>query len=252
MRGLEGRHAIVAGGAGGIGAAICRRLVEEGMSVTCADVSERRGTEVANLLSFEGYRVEFKYLDAGSAESWRALVDDHIRLDVLVTAVYSARGGVIDDLSDDDWTANFRVTLDGVFFGMRACLSRMDRGGSIINIASVAGIVGMPVNTGYGAAKSAVAGLTRTVAVTLAPRGIRANSISPGFIKTRALDGLGELLAGVEGDAETARRKLVEDIPVRDFGDPSDIAAAVAFLASDDAAYITGTDLVVDGGYTAR
>ncbi|MBB3862363.1 NAD(P)-dependent dehydrogenase (short-subunit alcohol dehydrogenase family) [Novosphingobium hassiacum] len=124
-----------------------------------------------------------------------------------VSAAYFARGGRFDPLADSDWADNFRVTLDGVFQDMRACTPRMSAGGAVVNIASVAAMVEMPVKAGYGAAKSAVIGLTRTVAVTLAPRGIRANSLPPGFATTKA---------------------------------PDDIAGTVAFLASDDAAFITG------------
>lgn len=249
MRGLAGRRVIVAGGAGGIGTAICRRLGEEGMQVVCADISEKRGHATAEALSREGLTVSFERLDSGDPVSWERLTANHARIDALVTAAYFARGGAVHDLSNEAWQENFRVTLDGVFFGMRACVQRMPRGAAIVNISSVAALLGMPVNAGYGAAKSAVSGLTRIAAVTFASQGIRVNSISPGFITTRALDGLGELMAAAHGGAEAAKQSLLARIPLGAFGQPADIAGTVAFLISHDAAYITGVDVLVDGGY---
>lgn len=249
MRGLAGRRVIIAGGAGGIGAAICRRLGEEGMQVVCADISEKRGRAVAEALSREGLTVSFEQLDSGDPASWDRLTANHARIDALVTAAYFARGGPVQELSNEAWKENFRVTLDGVFYGMRACLPRMPRGSAIVNISSVAALLGMPVNAGYGAAKSAVTGLTRIAAVTFAAQGIRVNSISPGFISTRALDGLSELMAEAHGDADAAKQSLLARIPLGDFGQPADIASAVAFLISQDSAYITGVDLIIDGGY---
>ena len=249
MRGLKGRQAIIAGGAGGIGAAICRRLGAEGMHVVCADISERRARTVALELAGKGLNVSFEHLDAGDPESWDRLAAGQLRVDALVNAAYFARGGPIQALSDEDWKENFRVTLDGVFYGMRACLRRMERGAAIVNISSVAALRGMPVNPGYGAAKSAVSSLSRVAAVTLAPQGIRVNSISPGFIATRALDGLSELMASAHGDAGAAKQFLLARIPLGAFGKPEDIAGVVAFLISDDAAYVTGVDVVVDGGF---
>jgi NAD(P)-dependent dehydrogenase (short-subunit alcohol dehydrogenase family) len=249
MRGLKGRRAVIAGGAGGIGAAICRRLGEEGMHVICADISERRGAALAGELSGAGLSVSFAHLDAGDPASWDRVAASAPRIDALVTAAYFARGGPIQALSNEEWTENFRVTLDGVFFGMRACLPRMQRGAAIVNISSVAALLGMPVNPGYGAAKGAVSALSRVAAVSFAPQGIRVNSISPGFIATRALDGLGELMATELGDADAAKQSLRARIPLGGFGAPADIAGAVAFLLSDDASYITGVDLLVDGGY---
>lgn len=251
MRGLKGRRAIVAGGAGGIGTAICRRLGEEGMQVVCADISEKRGRASADSLAAAGLAVSYEPLDAGDPASWERLAAGHPRIDALVTAVYFARGGPIPALSNAEWLDNFRVTLDGVFYGMRACAARMERGGAIVNISSVAALLGMPVNAGYGAAKSAVSSLSRTAAVTFASQGIRVNSLSPGFIETRALEGLCELMAETHGDAAGARHALLTRIPLGAFGRPADIGAVVAFLISDDAAYVTGVDLVVDGGFMA-
>jgi NAD(P)-dependent dehydrogenase (short-subunit alcohol dehydrogenase family) len=257
MRGLKDKTAIVAGGAGGIGSAICRRLCEEGVRVVCADASERRGLAVVDELRAAGGcgEVRFAALDAGAAESWSQLaawtVGTFGTPHILVNAFYAARGGPLEALSDDDWRANLRVTLDGVFYGMREIVPLMTSGGAVVNIASVAGHLGMPVNTGYGAAKAAVAGLTRSVAVTYAPRNIRVNSISPGFVQTRALDGLGDLMSTeAAGGRDAALAGLLDRTPTHAFGRPCDIAAATAFLASDDASFITGTDLVIDGGYT--
>ena len=256
MRGLKDKTAIVAGGAGGIGSAICRRLSEEGVHVVCADASERRGLAVVEeLRSAGGGEVRFAHLDAGAAESWSRLaawtVGSFGPPAILVNAFYAAKGGALESLSDEDWRANLRVTLDGVFYGMREIVPLMTSGGAVVNIASVAGHLGMPVNTGYGAAKAAVAGLTRAVAVTYAQHTVRVNSISPGFIQTRALDGLGDLMsAEAAGGRDAALAGLLERTPARAFGRPCDIAAATAFLASDDASFITGTDLVIDGGYT--
>ena len=139
----SGRRAIIAGGAGGIGTAICRRLGEEGVHVVCADISERRGRAVAEELSGQGLTVSFEHLDAGDPESWDRLASGQPCVDTLVTAAYLARGGQIQLLSNEDWKENFRVTLDGVFYGMRACLKRMERGAAIVNISSVAALLGI-------------------------------------------------------------------------------------------------------------
>jgi NAD(P)-dependent dehydrogenase (short-subunit alcohol dehydrogenase family) len=212
-------------------------------------ISERRGRAIARELAAEGLNVSFEHLDAGDPESWDRLAAGQLRVDALVNAAYFARGGPIQALSDEDWKENFRVTLDGVFYGMRACLRRMEHGAAIVNISSVAALLGMPVNPGYGAAKSAVSSLSRVAAVTFAPQGVRVNSISPGFIATRALEGLSELMASTHGEASAAKQSLLARIPLGGFGKPEDIAGVVAFLISDDAAYVTGVDLVVDGGF---
>ena len=214
------------------------------MHVVCADISERRGRAVVEELAREGLAVSFERLDAGDPESWDRFAAGQPRIDALVSAAYFARGGPIQALEGE-----FSRHTGRRLYGMRACARRMARGAAIVNISSVAARLGMPMNAGYGPAKSAVSGLSRIAAVTFAAQGIRVNSLSPGFIATRALDGLGELMASTHGDAAAAKQALLDRIPLGAFGAPADVAGVVAFLISDDAAYVTGIDLVVDGGY---
>jgi NAD(P)-dependent dehydrogenase (short-subunit alcohol dehydrogenase family) len=249
---LAGRVALVAGGAGGIGGAICKRLVEEGAIVICGDRSERRGAPVVDELVAIGGQARFQFLDAGSAESWVQAIGSirgrEGRLDILVTTFFSGRAGSIDDMPPAGWEQCFRATATGVFIGMQESLRLMADGGAIINIGSVAAHKGSPDNIGYAAAKTAVLSLSRNAALHSASRNIRINVVSPGAIQTPALDATLKALAARGSGNETPAG---DSAPLGRIGQPDDIAHAVCFLASDEAGYITGTELIVDGGLSA-
>jgi 3-oxoacyl-[acyl-carrier protein] reductase len=244
---MDGRVAVVTGGARGIGRAICHALAGLGMRVavgyrTRADLAEgvvreleARGVEA---MAFGGDLGE-----PGVAE--RAIREVHARwgrVDVLVNNAGLARDGLLVRLRDEDWAEVLRSDLDAAFYCLRAAARIMmrQREGRIVNVASVSGMVGNPGQANYSAAKAGLIGLTRTAAVELAPRQITVNAVAPGWIDTEMTQGLDE-----------RRQAVLARIPLGRAGTPEDVAAAVRFLVSPEAAYITGAVLVVDGGLTA-
>lgn len=253
---VQNRIAIVTGGASGIGAAACETLAREGARVICADISERRGVGVAEALSERGYEVAFKRLDIGEAISWQHLIEATREQfgppDILVNGAYSGRAGAIDTMTEEDWVGAFRVTAHGVFLGMNSALPVMRRGGAIVNIASVAAYRGWSQNAAYAAAKAAVVSLSKSAAVRLAEagRGIRVNVVAPGLIETPATGKMFEAFEHLGATGYT-REVMTGRIPMGEIGQPEDIANAILFLASDEARYITGAELVVDGGLLA-
>jgi meso-butanediol dehydrogenase/(S,S)-butanediol dehydrogenase/diacetyl reductase len=253
---LEGKVAIVAGGGGGIGAEVCRRFCEEGAQVVCADHSAKRGSAVVEKLQGAGGTIRFLPLDASSSESWDRLCQEvrrgHGAIDALVTAIYSGPAGSVEAMPDADWNASFAATSTGVFFGMRSCAAHMGRGSSIVNIASVMAHGGAPENIGYSAAKSSVIAMSRSAAAKLAARGIRVNVVTPGLIQTWGLESTLMALAGESRDVEQIRTSYIRQIPMGRLGEPVEIANAVLFLASDEASYISGAEVLVDGGMRTR
>jgi len=236
---LEGRTAIISGGARGQGAAHGRRLAEEGAAVILGDVLEEVGEAHAAALRDDGLDVRFLRLDVTSPADWNAAVGAAGRLDVLVNNAGVVRVAPIAEETDDGWAATMAVNATGVFYGMRAAIPAMrGRGGSIINIASIYGPVGAPGYVAYTASKGAVIAMTKVAALEHAADRIRVNAICPGPVRTP--------MSEEEGDAS------VDITPLRRRAEPEEISAAVAFLASDDAAYVTGAELAVDGGYLAR
>lgn len=248
MSTLQGKVALVTGASSGIGAGIARRLAADGAIVA---VNHRIGSaEAAQALVGElradGTMADAFLADVGVPSECDAMVaavaDRFGRLDVLVNNAGITRDGLLVRMSDEDWQAVIETNLSGAFYCCRAAgkLMMKARGGSIINIASVIGLVGNAGQSNYAAAKAGIIGLTKSIAKELASRGVRANVIAPGFIETPMTAKLSEAL----------REASMEVIAMRRFGSVDDVAAAVSFLASDDAAYITGQVLAVDGGMT--
>lgn len=241
---LHGKSALITGGARGQGAAHGRRLAEEGAAVILADILEDAGRAHARELRGAGHDVHFQRLDVTAPDDWNAAVraaeSRFGRLDVLVNNAGVVRVAPIIDESDDGWLATMAVNATGVFYGMRAAIPALGRngGGSIINIASIYGPVGAPGYVAYTASKGAVIAMTKVAALEHAHDRIRVNAICPGPVRSPMSD--------QEGDAS------VEVTPLRRRAEPEEISSAVAFLASDDAIYITGAELAVDGGYLAR
>ncbi|MGB4442180.1 MAG: 3-oxoacyl-[acyl-carrier-protein] reductase [Coriobacteriia bacterium] len=244
---LEDRVALVTGASRGIGAAIAERLAAEGatVAVNYAGRADAAADVVARIEAGGGSARAFQ-ADVSDAPACSKLVADVFgafgRLDVLVNNAGITRDGLLVRMSDDDWSAVIDTNLSGAFYATRAASKIMmkARSGSIITIASVVGLVGNAGQVNYAAAKAGLVGMTKSVARELASRGVRSNAIAPGFIATDMTDAL----------PDAAREAAAATIAMARFGTPEDIAAAVAFLASDDASYITGQVIAVDGGMT--
>ena len=236
---LDGRVAIVSGGAGGLGTAFAHALHAAGASVVVADLTDEAATALAAEL---GDRALATHLDVTSQESWAATVEAALdafgSVDVLVNNAGIANAGPIDHYPLAKWDAVIAVNLTGVFLGVQAVVPTMKAAGrgSIINISSVEGMLGGSHLHGYVASKFGVRGLTKSLAVELGPEGIRVNSVHPGFVQTPMTSRLDPTAV---------------PIPLGRPALPTDVAGTVVFLASDDSAYTTGTELVVDGGMIA-
>lgn len=239
---LDGRTALVTGGARGIGAAIVRRLHAEGANVVITDLLDAEGEALAAGL---GQRALFVHHDVADEAGWQAAVAAAVErfgaLHVLVNNAGVYQPGAVEDTSTATFEWMVRVNQTGTFLGMKHALEPMKAagGGSIVNISSIAGMVGFPGACAYVGTKWAVRGMTKTVAVEFARHRIRVNSVHPGFIDT-------PMLAGNSDEANAAG---IAATPLKRVGQPDDIAAAVAYLAGDGASFVTGTELVVDGGY---
>jgi meso-butanediol dehydrogenase/(S,S)-butanediol dehydrogenase/diacetyl reductase len=248
---LQGKVAIVTGGGSGIGRATALRFAREGAVVVVADVVASAAESVVVEILAQGGRAEALAVDVSSSAAVDAMVDGaaarHGRLDVLMNNAAAPHGAPVAATTDADWRRVMAVTLDGVFFGVRAALRVMAPrgGGSVINISSGAGLGGEVMLGAYGAAKAAVLNLTKTAAVENAACGVRVNCICPGPIATPPLRAwLDAIPGGVE--------HFEKQIPARRIGRPDEIAAVAVFLASDEASYVTGAVIVADGGVNAR
>jgi 3(or 17)beta-hydroxysteroid dehydrogenase len=253
MQRLEGKIALITGAAMGLGAATARRLHREGAFVVLTDRNVDEGEKVAKEL---GERAEFRPLDVTQEAAWIAVVDAvvaaHGKLDVLVNNAGVGVAADIENTTIEQWRFVHAVNVEGTFFGCKhgVRVMKASGGGSIVNLSSVAGIVGASNLAAYCSSKGAVRTLTKSVAMHCARMEykIRCNSIHPAFIDTPMVDGLVQ----ASGDPARARVGLAKSIPLGRIGEPEDVAAAVAYLASDDAKFVTGAELAVDGGLLAQ
>lgn len=240
---LNGKTALVTGASRGIGRAIALRLAEDGANVAViyagsADKAEAVVNEITALgVNAKAYRCNVAD-SAAVNETVKTVTNDLGKIDILVNNAGITRDGLMLRMKDEDFDAVLDTNLKGAFNMIRACYSGFIRkkSGRIINISSVSGIMGNAGQANYSASKAGVIGLTKSVARELASRGITCNAVAPGFIQTDMTENLGD------------NNPLLNSIPLGRMGKPEDIAAAVAFLASDSAAYITGEVLKVDGG----
>jgi NAD(P)-dependent dehydrogenase (short-subunit alcohol dehydrogenase family) len=251
---VEGKVAVVTGGASGIGRATARALAAEGARVAIADVDEDGGARVAAQLRDAGGEVFFRRADVRSLADLEAVVreaaDRHGRLDVLVNNAAVPVAGAAGEMAEADWVRVVDVNLSGVWRGMRAAIPRMlaQGGGCIVNLSSVQAHVGFLGWAGYAASKGGVEALTRQAAVEYARLGIRVNAIAPGTIMTEMNEGI--MRDAPDGDAVMAGWVAMH--PMGRIGQPEEVAAAIVFLASDEASFITGEVLRVDGGLVVR
>ena len=247
---LRGKVALISGGARGVGAATARLFAREGAGVVIGDVLEREGHEVASEIAAAGGEASFVELNVTSETDWQGAVDEAVsrfgKLDVLVNNAGIYLRGYVEETSSEDWDRVVEVNAKGAFLGTRAAIPAMREagGGSIVNIASFNSLVGTTTSAAYNASKAAVRLLTKSTAVQYAEDGIRANVIHPGPLRTAMF------LSGFpDEEAVESRRALV---PLGRIGTAEDIAYGALFLASDESSYMTGSDLVIDGGWTAQ
>ncbi|MEQ9146431.1 MAG: glucose 1-dehydrogenase [Parvibaculaceae bacterium] len=261
---LDGKVAIVTGAAKGIGASTSALLAAEGAAVVCTDIDRDAGEKVADRIQNDGGRATFISHDVTDEAQWEQVVsaarDAFGGLDILVNnAGIAPAGEPIEDMELESWRRVTAIDLDSVFLGCKHAIRGMKtsgNGGSIINISSIMGLVGQPNAAAYNAAKGGVRLLTKVAALECAEAGygIRVNSVHPGFVDTPLVRGAVEngVVAGRMGSANEAIELLTMLHPIGRLGVPKDIANAILFLASDESAFMTGSELVVDGGYTTR
>jgi len=247
---LAGKTALITGGGTGIGAATAQRFAEEGANVFVCGRRIEPLEQVVQAINAAGGTAAARILDVTDRQAFADLVTDIERetgrVDILVNNAYSMVGATISDMSVEDWHACFRVTLDGTFFGTQAVFPVMERnkGGAIVNVSSVCGLLGSMYTAAYGAAKAGVLSFTRTAALEGAAHNIRVNAVVPGVVLTPSTE------AAIPSRA--AQLATAAGVPLRRIAEPVEIANAILFLASDEASYITGTNIVVDGGKTCE
>jgi NAD(P)-dependent dehydrogenase (short-subunit alcohol dehydrogenase family) len=245
---LKDKVAIVTGGAHGMGEAEARLFAREGAAVVIADVLPEMGEAVAADINAGQGRAMFVRADVTSEADWRALIDGTLRayggLDILVNNAGVSGSAVGGELSLEGWNKLMAVNATGVFLGTTLAAEEMAKAGrgSIVNISSIMGFVGgAEGHPGYAASKGAVRLLTKSAAVRWGPQGVRVNSVHPGYMPA--------MLGGTNAGGRAAKIPLT---PLRRLGEPIEVAYGVLFLASDEASFVTGTELVIDGGFIAQ
>ena len=247
---LQGKVAFITGAARGAGEAQARLFAREGSSVLVADLREAQGRAVASDIAASGGRAFFARMDVVNEEDWKRAIDECVTrfggLDVLVNNAAIFRSTPIVETTEAEWDELMAINAKGVFLGTKHAIRRMrdGGGGSIVNISSTAGLVAGGRGPAYGSSKAAVRLLTKYVAVQHAGDGIRSNSIHPGALDTEMIS---EKLGTPEGRAD-----VMSKVPLGRIGTVDDVAFAALFLASDESSYVTGSELVVDGGLIAQ
>ncbi|MFW7267223.1 glucose 1-dehydrogenase [Gluconacetobacter sp. Hr-1-5] len=255
MARVSGKVAIVTGASLGIGKATALMLAREGAKVAVADLKADEGHAVVAEIEAAGGEALFVPLDVSREEDWTqaiaAVLARFGRLDIAVNNAGIAYSGTVESTSLHDWRRVQSINLDGVFLGTKAAVAAMkDHGGSIINLSSIEGLIGDPTLAAYNASKGGVRLFTKSAALHCARSGyrIRVNSVHPGYIWTPMVQGL----TGETPDQAAARKQLEALHPIGHLGEADDIAYGILYLASDESKFMTGSELVIDGGYTAQ
>ena len=247
---LEGKVALISGGARGMGATEAKMFAREGAKVVIGDVLEEEGRQTEAEINETGGECLFVKLDVTSEAEWQMAVATAVarfgKLDILVNNAGIFRGNRVEDTTSEEWDQVMDINAKGVFLGTKHSIPEMRKagGGSIVNISSVAGLVGNPYSSAYNASKGAVRLLTKSTAIQHAKDGIRANSIHPGVIVT-------PMTQDVVNDPSFREFRLAAN-PISRLGQPADIAYGALYLASDESSFVTGSELVIDGGWTAQ
>ena len=247
---LDGKVAIISGGARGQGATEARMFAKEGAKIVIGDLLDAEGQAVAAEIAELGGDCTYVHLDVTSEDDWQAAVETAVseygKVDVLINNAGILMNGRVEDTTVEAWDAVLDVNAKGVFLGTRAVIEEMRKagGGSIINISSVAGMVGSPNTTAYNASKGAVRLLTKSTAIQYGRENIRCNSIHPGPIDT-------DMIQLVWQDPSRSREETIARTPLGRIGTVEDITYGAMFLASDESSFMTGSELVMDGGVTA-
>jgi NAD(P)-dependent dehydrogenase (short-subunit alcohol dehydrogenase family) len=246
---LAGKVAIISGGASGMGAEEARLFAREGARIIVADVVEQEGGQVAAEIAAGGGEALFVRTDVTSEDDWKQVVDTAVerfgRLDILVNNAGLSSSSAPDPLDSDGWRRIMDVNATGVFLGTKHAVlaMRASGGGAIVNISSIMGFVGgQGGHPAYHASKGAVRIFTKAMAVRYGPYGIRVNSVHPGFMPP---------MRSSRPRKEAAMEEVIKQTPLRRTGETIEVAYGVLFLASDEASFITGTELVIDGGFIA-
>lgn len=251
---LIDKTTLVTGGAQGIGQGIVECLVAQGAKVTIADIDIEQGQSLADALTSEGHQAIFVRMDILSEADIQNAIGTHIEyfggIDILVNNVGRNQNFDASQMTTDEWQTSLNLNLRGAWLCSKHVLPTMAEHGKgvIINIASVHATMTMYNNFPYNVAKSGILGLTRSLALDWGPKGVRAVAVSPGYVRTPpVIDGFNQA-----DDPQAEEQRVIELHPIRRIGEPKDIGNLVAFLASDVAGYITGTEIIIDGGITAR
>ena len=241
---LTNKVAIITGASQGIGKGMAETFSKAGAHVACVSRNKDNLKSVADSLIKNGGAASFYTCDVSSLDAFqntiKEIVKNHGSVDILVNNAGVCKDKLIMRMSEDDWNKVININLNGAFNGIKAVSQIMikQRAGRIINISSIVGLIGNPGQANYAASKAGLIGLSKSAAKELAPRGITVNAIAPGYIATDMTDQI----------TDQAKENLITKIPLGRIGSPSDIAASALFLASDEAGYITGQTLTVDGG----
>jgi 2-keto-3-deoxy-L-fuconate dehydrogenase len=255
---LDGKRALITGAGSGIGEAIARLFAQQGAQVIVADLVAEAAQRVTSTISEQGSAASTLVLDVADEPQVRAafgtVADQHGRLDILVNNAGISHVGSILETSLEEWERVMRVNAGGVFLcareAVRLMLAQEPRGGVIINMSSAAALIGVERRLPYSASKGAVLSMTRSIAIDFVDQGIRCNALCPGTVQTPFVEGY--LKRNFPGQEDAVRQTLHARQPIGRMGQPDEIAAAALYLAADEAAFVTGSALVIDGGWTAK